>query len=303
MVYVISYIKQGLGNKIFMLLRSIHIFKLLKKNRPSYWKKLFIVHERSPHERGVDSEKLNNIFPKLNELDWLEFIDWKKYDSLKTNVPIVRDVTDYKTDGPLSLEVNYDFHSTDITNEISFAKKYLICNEMYESLLKKYDTKKGILLHYRIGDKFEINYKMLKTQNKQKYILLKPEYYIDQCKKFLEEKNGPVYLVSDSPEAAECLLKDIPQLITVHEDAIETFFLMTKFKRMIISESTMSVSAGYINKNAHIVAYKYYIHLITYKLITNPYVDADYFDIETNPSYMLKSIDDYKKIIRDCHAR
>jgi hypothetical protein len=301
MVYVISYIKQGLGNKIFMLLRSIHIFKLLKKNRPTYWKKLFIVHERSPHEKGLDSEKLNNIFPKLKELEWLEFIDWKRYDSLKAGVPILRDIENYKTDGPLSLEVNYDFQSSDITNEMTFVKKYFIFNEIYEPLLKKYDTKKGILIHYRIGDKFEINYKMLKSQGKQRYVLLKPEYYIHNCMKFLENKKGPVYLVSDSPEVAECLLKSIPNLITVREDANETFFLMTKFKRIIISESTMSISAGYMNKNADIVSYKYYRHLTTGQLITNPYVDAEYFEIDPNSGYMLKNLDDYKKVIRDCH--
>ena len=302
-MYVISYIKQGIGNKIFMLLRSIHIFKLLKKHRPSYWKKMYVVHEKSHHEKGTDNEKLLNIFPKLNDLEWLEFIDWKTYDSLKTGVPVIRDLVDYRTDGPLSLEVNYDFQSSDITNEMAFVKKYLAFNEIYEPLLKKYDTKKGILIHYRIGDKFEINYKMMKTQNKQRYVLLKPEYYVKQCKKFLEEKDGPVYLVSDSLEIAQCLLKDIPNLIPIHEDAIETLFLMTKFKRIIISESTMSISAGYMNKNADIVSYKYYRHVRTGQLITNPYIDPEYFEIESNSAYMLKSLDDYKKIIRDCHPR
>lgn len=308
-MYVLTYIKQGTGNKIFMFLRYIHIFKVFRKKKPSYWKKLYIVHELSKHEKNLETEKLDYIFPKLKELEWLEFISWKQYDTLKKNTA---EFDDYKNDGPVVIKPSIEWHYNVFTEQPTFLKTYLKFNSVYEPLLKKYDTKKGILIHYRLGDKFNINYELLKRNKSPKYILYEPEHYIKHVEKMLEDTpDAPVYLASDSPKVAECLLKlSLPNLIIISEDAEHTLFLMSKFKRMIISESTLSIAGGYLNSNVkEIIASKY--HLFDEKtnvgkrlfyFLDNPsYSPGGIFTLDSEKKYILKTMDQYKKIITMCH--
>lgn len=307
-MYVLTYIKQGTGNKIFMLLRCVNIFKVLRKKRPTYWKKLYIVHEVSRHEKGVETEKLEYIFPKLKEIEWLEFIDWKQYDTLKKNTS---ELDDYKDDGPVLIAPSYDWHYNVFTEQPTFVKTYLKFNSVYEPVLKKYDTKKGILIHYRLGDKFNINYTSLKRNENPKYIIYEPEYYIKHVQKMLEDTpDAQIYLASDSPKVAECLLKSsFPNLIIISEDAEHTLFLMSKFKRMITSESTIAAVGGYLNKSVdEIIASKYYLfedntnvskRLFYFSI--SPYFLPEIFTLDSEKKYILKSLDQYKKFIKMCH--
>jgi hypothetical protein len=308
-MYILSYIKQGTGNKIFMLLRYIKIFKVFRKKNPSYWKKLYIVHEVSRHEKGVETEKLDYIFPKLKEIEWLEFISWKQYDTLKKDT---KEFDDYKNDGPILITPSYDWHYNVFTEQPTFVKTYLKFNSVYEPLLKKYDTKKGILIHYRLGDKFNFNYKSLKRNENPKYIICDPNYYIKHIKKMLEDTpDAQIYLASDSPKVAECLLKSsFPNLITISEDAENTLFLMSKFKRIVTSESTMCGVAGYLNTNVkEIIASKYYLFDVAktnvgkhlFYFIDTPYFLPEIFTLDPEKKYILKTMDQYKKIITMCH--
>ena len=299
-MYVLSYIKQGTGNKIFSFLRAVHIFKVLRKKRPSYWTKLYIVHEKSPHEKGLETEKLDYIFPKLKEFEWLEFISWKQFDSLKKGL---NEFTENTIDGPVSITPTILWDSRYFTDEPTFVKNYLKFNPVYEPLLKKYDTKKGILIHYRLGDKFEINQMFLKRNHRPRYLLYGPEFYIKHVQKMLEEAPGPIYLASDSPKVAECLLKpSFPDLIPISEDAEHTLYLMSKFKRMVISESTMSAAGGFLNRTAHqIIASKYYIDVGDYKLSNSPYFIPEIFTLDADKTHILRTLDQYKKIINLCH--
>jgi hypothetical protein len=301
-MYVISFIKQGTGSKIFMILHAINIFKTLKKKRRSYWTKLYIVHEKSPHEKGIETEKLDYIFPKLKEIDWLEFISWKQFDSLKKNA---KEFTDYTSDGPLIISPSFFWHFGHFTEYPTFIKTYFKFNPVYEFLLKKYDTKKGILIHYRLGDKFQINYNLLTRNTKPRFIIYEPGFFVKHAKKMLEELPGPIYLASDSPKVAECLLKpSFPELITINEDAESTLYLMSKFKRMIISESTMSAVGGFLNQNAHeIIASKYYIDLTNRKLITNPFMIPEIFTLDPDKKHLLLTLKQHKDIIKECNFK
>jgi hypothetical protein len=308
-MYILSYIKQGTGNKIFMLLRYIKIFKVFRKKNPSYWKKLYIVHDVSSHEKDLETEKLDYIFPKLKEIEWLEFISWKQYDTLKKDT---KEFDDYKNDGPVLITPSSDWHYNVFTEQPTFLKTYLKFNSVYEPLLKKYDTKKGILIHYRLGDKFNINYMLLKRNRNPKYIICDPKYYIKHTEKMLEDTpDAPVYLASDSPKVAECLLKSsFPNLITISEDAEHTLFLMSKFKRMVINESTLPIVGGYLNSNVkEIIAIKYIRFdektnvgkRLFYFLDNLSYSPGGIFTLDSEKKYILKTIDQYEKIMTMCH--
>jgi hypothetical protein len=301
-MYLLSYIKHGTGNKIFMLLDAIKIFKTLKRKRPLYWNKLYIVHGKSHHEKGIKTEQLDYIFPKLKELDWLEFISWKQFDSLKKNA---KEFTDYTSDGPLFMNPSLFWNSRYFTEQPTFVKTYLKFNPAYEPLLKKYDTKKGILIHYRLGDKFEINYNLLIRNKNPRHILYEPGFFIKHVQRMLEQAAGPIYLASDVPKIAECLLKpSFPDLITLKEDAESTLYLMSKFKRMIITESTMSAVGGYLNVNAdEIIASKYYIDITNHKLIPNPYMIPEIFTLDPDKKHLLLTLEQHKAIIKDCNFK
>lgn len=180
-------------------------------------------------------------------------------------------------------------------------------NSDYDYLLDKYDTKKGIAVHVRLGDKFKMNYDNLKKRQPQLFIVMKPQYYIDNVLKMLEKKKGPVYIFSDSIEFAECLLKPyLPNCQIVREDFVETFYLFTKFKRAIISESTLSVAAFYMNfKNPEVIAPAYKVDFdpkgkSTYKLVKADSVDDETFILDNNKDYIMANKKDYDEVINQC---
>lgn len=230
----ITYLKQGFGNKMLMFIKSVKEF--LKKKDDI----LYVFAVQSKHETQTDKEKIENIFPKLKQLPWLKFIySWEEYDALIGQEPTI-------------IKNDYDFTSEIFQGMKTFIKKYLVVNPEYKYLLKEYDTKNGILLHYRLGDKLNLT---------NKYLVMKPEYF----KKHIKNFKGPIYMVSDSPQIAKKL---IPEAQIIHIDWVETFYLMTKFKNAILSESTFGVVASYLNQEQHNFIFPaYHVEISSGKLI------------------------------------
>lgn len=292
-MYIVAFIAQGFGNKVFSLIRYIYEFKELKKENKDL-EKLYIGTDVSKHEKNLDKEKIQNIFPDLKNIEWLEFVNWNKYDELKGNA--------FK-----QLVPQYTFHYQPFLAMKSFIKKEMKLNPEYDYLLEKYDTKKGIAIHIRLGDKFQYNYDNLSKRKPQLFVLMKPEYYVDNVLKMLEEREGPVYIFSDSNEFAECLLKPhLPNAQIVDEDFVETFYLLTKFKRAVISESTISISAFYMNfKDPQVVVPYYKIDFdpkgkSTYKLVKSTAVDETVFILDKHKSYIMQTKKEYDDIIEAC---
>lgn len=217
-----------------------------------------------------------------------------KYDEIKGNA--------FK-----ELVPNYVFRYEPLLDMKNFIKKEMKIDPKYDYLLDKYDTKNGIAVHVRLGDKFQLNYENLKKNKPQLFVLMKPNYYVDYVLKMLQEKEGPVYIFSDSKDFAECLLKPyLPNSKIVEEDFVETFYLFTKFKRAVISESTLSVSAFYMNfKNPQVVVSGYRVDFnpkgkSTYKLVKAVSVDDETFILDKNKDYIMTSKKDYTDVIENC---
>jgi hypothetical protein len=181
-----------------------------------------------------------------------------------------------------------------------FLRKYLQMDPSYDSLLKKYDFKKGIFVHMRYGDKVTINYTTYTHKKGYIYTLLNGAYYIDAIKK-LSTPGAPIYIFSDSIAIARYFLDGKVDATFVKEGTYETYYCFTKCHNLIASRSTMSLAAIYLNynKDVNIIApgypefYDYSSR--TYKNVTFKY--PSHVTVEKDKSYILTDLQDYKKII------
>ena len=190
-------------------------------------KQIYFLEQLSHHQNRSFYDKLRYIFPNLNNDPKYQIMSWKLFDALQKQG--IKD-TEYD-DHEMYYTINGFINLTNST------KNLLKMNSNYDYLVQKYDLKNGIFVHYRLGDKFELNYNELQKNKICKYALFKPDYYVENVKKMLKEKSGKVYILSDSIKIAECLLKNkIPNAIFINEGTAETFYLMTHCNRFIISE-------------------------------------------------------------------
>ena len=278
-MYILSYLKWGFGNKFFILLYLLNYFIHAK---PKY-DKLYIVQTQSHHDKQTKDENFYEIFPNLKKVKFLKFISWNEFDLIK------KSTEPYKI---ININIGVDWYNDIYFLQLRpFIKMYLQINPIYKLINKKYniDTKKGIAIHYRLGDKAMINI----NKSKLIYIIMKPEYFIDYCKKMLQEENGPIYVFSDSMNVAKYLLQELfdkYSAILIDSNYIETFYLFTKFKRLIISESSISLGAALLNKKGkQIIVPNYYIDVITYK-IKKHFLHDKYPNIikEDNQKYIMQ---------------
>jgi hypothetical protein len=268
---IISYIKQGFGNKIFMLGQILYIWKQIYKSNPSY-NKILIFYKISRHEQKENEKhKLNYIFRKIihpitKEDNFIEIISWEQYDKLliKKEHDIVSENKDYNfqnISGIINITTNYDFHNLTMTNVAPLMKKIFIFNPIYENNLKDFDTNNGIAVHIRYGDKILINIK----NKKMIYTILRPAFYINAIINITKKNtNIPIYLFTDSTKIVElCILPKLIELgynpIIPNLDFPEVFYLFTKFKHLIISDSTIAVGALWLSDIKYqAIAYKWY---------------------------------------------
>jgi hypothetical protein len=267
-------LKYGFGNKLFILAN------MLQQNPKAT---LHILDATSEHQEGDLKEKIWNLFPLLKKHPRIYFIRWSEYDELKRIMP--------------ELKYDFDIFFTNFKKKVSPLKEYLIPNYEYDYLKNKYDFTQGIFVHYRLGDKVKINYDHLKKGNPIHFVVMKPEYYLDSIKKF-QKNNEPVYVFSDSPELVKCLLKG--NFTFVDENVNETFFCFYYANRVIISDSSLSVTAVTLGPKKHIIVPRYIVSSLydekPLQLIENPNFSYG----EMNQSYILKTLDEYDKIIKIC---
>ena len=284
---IIINIKNGLGNKLMTIINIIDKYK----NVPIYF-----LEQLSHHQSRSYYDKLKYIFPNLNNNEKYKLLSWKLFDSLsKYGIK----------------ETEYDEHEMYYTipgliNLSDSTRELLKMNPDYNYLMDKYDFENGIFVHYRLGDKLQLNYDQLRRNKVCRHVLLTPEYFIDQIKKMLNEKKGKVYVMSDSLKISKCLLKDkIPNITFIEEKTAETFFIMTHCKRFIISESTMTVAAVYLNNNKpQVIAPNFLIDgLDNYKVKDNIYFNNKIVTFINDRKYLLDKKNMYDKIYKECYIK
>jgi hypothetical protein len=284
---IIIIVKNGLGNKLMTIINLIYKYS---------GKPIYFLEQLSHHQNRFFTEKLRYIFPNLNTDKDYSIMSWKLFDALQKKGIKETEYQDhemyYTIPGFINLTTN--------------TRNLLKMNSNYDYLINKYDLKNGIFVHYRLGDKFELNFNEFQKNKVCKYALFTPEYYIESISKMLKEKPGKVYILSDSIKVAECLLKDkILNAIFVNEKTAETFYLMTHCNRFIISESSMTVCAVYLNNNKpQIIAPNFLIDpRDNHKLINNIYFNDKIVSFNNNKEYLLNKKDQYDKIYKQCYKK
>jgi hypothetical protein len=284
---IIIIVKNGLGNKLMTIINLIYKYS---------GKPIYFIEQLSHHQNRSFVEKLRYIFPNLNTDKDYSIMSWKLFDALQKEGIKETEYQDhemyYTIPGFINLTTN--------------TRNLLKMNSNYDYLLNKYDLKNGIFVHYRLGDKFELNFNELQKNKVCKYALFRPEYYVESVSKMLKEKPGKVYILSDSIKVAECLLKDkISNAIFVNEKTAETFYLMTHCNRFIISESSMTVCAVYLNNNnPQVIVPNFLIDpRDKHKLINNIYFNDKIVSFNNNKEYLLNKKDQYDKIYKLCYRK
>ena len=276
-------LKNGLGNKLFTIANIINQYKKYQ---------IYFAEQISEHQKKNSEKKLKYVFTEMQNRDNPKIISFTEFDILKK-----KNIKEIKYDE--SIYVN----NNGFINQNEYLKKYLKMDSSYDYLLDKYDFENGIFVHVRYGDKFKMNYDSLKS-NKQKIysILFSPEYYINNINKFMKDDNNkPIYIFSDSNEIVKNIFNSKFKNITcVNEGTYETFFCFTHCKKLIISDSTISIAAIYLNYNKDFkaIAPNFTMDYNNHKIVDLKYKFPSNVILENDKSYILQNIKQYEDIIK-----
>lgn len=260
-MYILSVIKYGLGNKLFMLVYFMYLYKNLKNVN-----KIYIVQKKSIHDNELID--LYHIFPNLKKLSWLTFINWDIYDKLKINtINVSTKSEDYSLRlleiQKKNIEITGNFNITfDSLYFKNYMKKYFIFSSSIKSNITfKYNEDQIILIHIRLGDKLCMIYNNVIKKNKKIYIMsvFTPEFYKYCVKKILKGNNNIkyIYIFSDSKKIVQnfyipVLKKAFKNLsIRLFENEYnnyEILYIFSVFKYVILSDSTLTYFGTYLSQ-------------------------------------------------------
>jgi len=272
MNYVITYIKEGLGNKVYILMNMVYFFLELKKLNPSYTK-LYIGIAISRHEKGKgEIDDFRNIFPNTLTYEWLEFIEDETFDKLKKDcIYIQQNNMDLKKvskiDTSLWIRANYNMSSTPVKKYYSLFQKMFSVNPELLKFEYDYDYEKDIFLHIRYGDKVK-----LVKDGSMNILLMTPQFYQDALKhiQMLQKftNKGKVYIFTDSPEIVKEKIfpkEFYPNIIITSEPSYNVFHLTKMFKYLIITDSSLTQTGALFNEKFENLVSFSYSHFEPYK--------------------------------------
>jgi hypothetical protein len=264
----------GIGNKIFVL-----VYYLFKYPNDT----IYVADQLSVHQKGTEEEKIWYLYPQLLNNPGIKFVSFKKYLELKeAGMP------------KLNEEFRIPLYNVEGFSKLSIRKYFKVRTDL-DYLAKKYDLDTGLFVHFRLGDKFFINYESLQQGHPLNYVVMKPEFYLKYIKLF----KGPVYIFSDSPEIAKCMF---PGFNHAEEGVNETVYCFQNCKNAMISDSTMSIAALKLNNR------RYNAIVPGYTIIRRNLQIAPFFEssarvtLELDKSLMLTKRKDYADIVNKCNA-
>ena len=249
-------IKDGFGNKIYRIIIGLYLKQINNK--------IFnAVIKKSKHEDN-NIYHILNIFPNLKK----EITLFDNYEILDKHFP-----RDKRININCSFNFNFYLQKSNkpiFLHKISKCFKYIF--EIYPKLDLKYkkifeinkalitknivEISKNdyVLVHIRYGDKLDISHKAYYKNDKSsifKFIIYKPEYYIKMIKKF-QNNNKKIFIISDDNIIVKKYILSKINYDNVHlldTSILDSFYLLTKAKYIILSISTFSFLGMLINLN------------------------------------------------------
>ena len=260
-MYVLTYLVQGLGNKIFHFATSIYFYVELRKKNKAFTK-LYIAEAKSKHQIDTSKEAFDTLFPNIEKYDWIEFISFKEFDEMKKDCIIIDQNT--MKDIPFNAKKNIMFNTNYNFSNVPFEAYGGMIKDMlsFDPILEyDYDFDNDIFLHMRYGDKFEYI-----ARNRILFVVLKPDYYFEALMLLKSKRVRNVYIFTDSKELIENIympdfikMKEFNFVIS-NEPYWNVFYLAQKFKNLITSESSLIYSGILLNKNYNnVIAFPYTI--------------------------------------------
>jgi hypothetical protein len=250
---IIYDICAGFGNKIFDIIAILYLINRYNCN-------VYALIKESSHNKKSDP-KIFDIFPGFKEHKQLQFVKPYQYYKIKNdNKTQILDVSKIKklSDLPNLLNGTYDVYQTaymyrfitEMYSEIKETKfknifdinKQLITNEIINFAKSEY-----VCVHIRYGDKLKIAFKKKTT----KFIIYKPEYYIELIKFFLKQQNIPIYIVTDSNNIVEQFILPYvknPRVQLLKVSYWDSFYLLKNSTYSVLSFSTFGLLASLFNK-------------------------------------------------------
>ena len=179
---------------------------------------------------------------------------------------------------------SYQFFSNyekEIRQEFKFKKSHL--DEFQNKFGELFSTKKILGVHIRQGDYLKINMPDLGNPGLQ----LPIQFYKENIEKLLD-KNTVVFFASDDIEFVKQEFGENDPYYFSSEDMIMDFIALTKAHQLIISNSSFSWWAGFLNeqKNKQVIAPKYHLGFKVKKEIPKGimYEGFDWTDVPYSPA-------------------
>ena len=274
---------KGFGNKVFDLIAGVYLRKKYDVNTD-----VFFAVEKSIYDTEEDPF-FGQVFTKT--MNTFKFMFMNKYKRMKLEGSIKEIMIDKLEDLPDIITENvrfigmhkfiYQMYSfLGFNDKAIFQINPKLISKKIEDISK---TEYGCV-HIRYGDKLcyagEENHNDKYTQ--YKYPVYTPDYYILQIRNLLNA-DIDVYVMTDTIDiVTQYIMPEFinnPKVKLLDSQYIESFYLLTRAGYLILSYSTFSFAAAYLNEKA-------VCHLVK-KIINDPIKDYTYEDDAINPNWTI----------------
>lgn len=261
---------KGFGNKVFDLIASCYIRQKYSENN------IYFAIDKSIYDMEEDPF-FGQVFPHSSS--FLIYLFMNKYNRLKIELPIIEIVIDNLDDLPDTITENVRFIGLHkfiylMYSEINDKSVFKINPKMISKKLENIENTEYGCIHIRYGDKLcYANEKFPSDKyTHYQYPVYTPDYYILQIRNLLDADIDVVIMTDTFDLVTQYIMPEFinnPKVTLVNSQYIESFYLLTKASYLILSHSTFSFSAAYLNDRAICYLVK------KYPQHKNDYLDED----------------------------
>jgi hypothetical protein len=250
----------GFGNKVFDLISAIYLKK--KYNLPVYFAVDKSIHD-SPNDPFFGA-----VFNKSHQ--YVKYIFMPKYYHLEKTLPITAiwigqfsDLPD-KITGPIRPAGMYKYAYKMYSTFNDTEKKIFELNKKFisKSVLNKIDH---ACVHIRYGDKLCFSDEDYVSSKYTHYMfpLYSPQFYIEMINKLLHTSVNEIIVMTDSVNVVDkYIMKEFignPKIKLIESNYLDSFYLLTKAKYIVMSHSTFSFAAAILNNSVTCFMLKKYM--------------------------------------------
>ncbi|XWV26921.1 glycosyl transferase family 11 [Tupanvirus soda lake] len=289
-IYITSC--NGFGNKVFDLISAVYLQNKYKTN-------VYFITDKSINDKP-GNPFFGNVFYKSSSK--VKYITMDEYYGLKETIQINEDWIDDLSKLPTEITTNIHFgglyrfayimYSSLSTNDKKLFEinPNLLNNELCDKYINKMSGNYACV-HIRYGDKLCYGLKEFKHSKYTPYALpvYTPQFYIDQINELLKQDLTEILVITDSIDIVKKYITNKfygnPKIVIMDSCHIDSFYLLTKAKYIVLSHSTFSFSSAYFNPSA--------ICFLLKKYMINVERDYVYIDDAISPNWIVIDNQEY----------